>query len=128
MEVLTSPIVLEPDTVRALDEIRAGAANPLFGAAQEQAEAEFNRLVLPILEGAGLSNLIVMHYRWFLRELARHWRTRKDRELAFHLEMCIRRWVCLGLEPKTVQFLVTEACERLRACAATSAGVSDAAR
>jgi len=118
MEVLTSPIKLTPETAKTLAEIQAGAANPLYGAPQAEAEAAFNRLIRPILEGSGLSSLHLMHYRWYMNELARHWRTRKDRELAFHLEACIRKWVCLGLEQRTVQFLVTEAFERLKAAGA----------
>jgi len=39
---------------------------------------------------------------------------RKDRDLAFHLELCIRKWVNLGLEPRTLQFLVCEAHQRLK--------------
>jgi hypothetical protein len=55
-----------------------------------------------------------MHYRWYLRELARHWRSRKGRDLAFHLELCVRKWVNLGLEPRTLQFLICEAHQRLK--------------
>jgi hypothetical protein len=58
--------------------------------------------------------LQVMHYQWFLRELARLWRTRKGRDLAFHLELIIRKWVSLGLEPRTLQFLICEAHQRLK--------------
>ncbi len=119
MDTLTRPVELNKDTVRTLDEIRAGADNPLYGATPEAAERHFGRLIMPILEGSGLSGLHVMHYRWFLRELARLWRTRAGRDLAFHLEMCIRKWVCLGLEPNTVQFLVAEVYERLKAARLT---------
>jgi hypothetical protein len=62
-----------------------------------------------------------MHYRWFLRELTRLWRTRTGRDLAFHLELCIRKWAGLGLEPRTLQFLICEAHERLKAQIATKA-------
>ena len=67
-----------------------------------------------LVEGAGLPVLQEMHYRWFLRELARLWRMRQGRDLAFHLELCIRKWVGLGLEPRTLQFLVCESYERLK--------------
>ena len=97
---------------RVLDEIRAGAENALYGAGPDEAEELFAKHVASLVEGAGLPVLQTMHYRWFLRELARLWRTRKGRDLAFHLELCIRKWVGLGLEPKTLQFLV---CEVLRA-------------
>jgi hypothetical protein len=115
MESLLEPVELNRETTQALDEIRSGAANDLYGAASADAEEKVNRYVLPLIEGSGLPNLHVMHYRWYLRELARHWRTRKGRDLAFHLELCIRKWVGLGLEPRTLQFLICEAHERLKA-------------
>ncbi len=114
MESLLEPVELNRETTQALDEIRSGAENALYGTASADAEEKVNRYVLPLIEGSGLPNLHVMHYRWYLRELARHWRTRKGRDLAFHLELCIRKWVGLGLEPRTLQFLVCEAHQRLK--------------
>jgi len=104
-----------PDVEKVLEEIRAGAENALYGAEPEKSEELFAKHVVSLIEGAGLPLLQTMHYRWFLRELARLWRTRTGRDLAFHLELCIRKWVGLGLEPRTLQFLVTEAHERLKA-------------
>jgi len=114
MESLLEPVELNRETAQALDEIRSGAENALYGASSADAEAKVNRLVLPLIEGSGLPNLHVIHYRWFLREVARHWRTRKGRDLAFHLELCVRKWVHLGLEPRTLQFLICEAHQRLK--------------
>jgi len=112
MESLLEPVELNRETTQTLDEIRSGAENALYGAATADAEEKVNLLVLPLIEGAGLPNVI--HYRWYLRELARLWRTRKGRDLAFHLELCIRKWVNLGLEPRTLQFLICEAHQRLK--------------
>ena len=114
MESLLEPVELNRETTQTLDEIRSGAENALYGAASADAEEKVNRLVLPLIEGAGLPNLHVIHYRWYLCELARLWRTRKGRDLAFHLELCIRKWVNLGLEPRTLQFLICEAHQRLK--------------
>ena len=114
MESLLEPVDLNQETTQALDEIRSGADNALYGADSADAEEKMNNSVLPLIEGAGLPSLHVMHYRWYLRELARHWRSRKGRDLAFHLELCVRKWVHLGLEPRTLQFLVCEAHERLK--------------
>ena len=119
MESLLEPVELNRETTQALDEIRSGADYPLFGTASADAEEKIYRSVLPLIEGAGLPNLHVIHYRWFLRELARHWRTRKGRDLAFHLELCVRKWVSLGLEPRTLQFLICEAHQRLKASQAS---------
>jgi hypothetical protein len=115
MDSLLEPVELNRETAQALDEIRSGAENALYGAASADAEEKVNNSVLPLIEGAGLPGLHVMHYRWYLRELARHWRTRRGRDLAFHLELCIRKWVNLGLEPRTLQFLICEAHQRLKA-------------
>jgi hypothetical protein len=114
MESLLKPVTLSPDVDRVLGEIRAGAENALYGAESVESEKLFHKHVASLIEGAGLPVLHVMHYRWYLRELARHWRTRKGRDLAFHLELCIRKWVGLGLEPRTLQFLICEAHERLK--------------
>jgi len=114
MESLLEPVELNRETTQTLDEIRSGAENALYGAAPADAEEKVNRYVLPLIEGAGMPNLHVIHYRWYLRELARHWRTRKGRDLAFHLELCVRKWVHLGLEPRTLQFLICEAHQRLK--------------
>ncbi len=108
----TVPIFTDLD--RVLDEIRAGADNALYGAGPNVSEELFAKHVVSLVEGAGLPVLQTMHYRWFLRELTRLWRTRTGRDLAFHLELCIRKWVGLGLEPKTLQFLVCESYERLK--------------
>jgi len=115
MESLMKPVTLTQDVARVLDEIRGGAENALYCAGPDVAEELFAKHIVSLIEGAGLPVLQTMHYRWFLRELARLWRTRTGRDLAFHLELCSRKWVGLGLEPRTLQFLVTEAHERLKA-------------
>ena len=114
MESLLEPVELNRETTQTLDEIRSGAENALYGMATAEAEEQVNRLAMPLIEGSGLPNLQVIHFRWYLREVARLWRTRKGRDLAFHLELCIRKWVNLGLEPRTLQFLVCEAHQRLK--------------
>jgi len=114
MESLLDPVELNRETTQALDEIRSGVDNALYGAASADAEERIYRFVLPLIEDAGLPSVHVIHYRWFLRELARHWRTRKGRDLAFHLELCVRKWVHLGLEPRTLQFLICESHQRLK--------------
>ncbi len=126
MESLLEPVELNQETTQALDEIRSGADNALYGTDSADAEEKVNDSVLPLIEGSGLPSLHVMHYRWYLRELARHWRSRKGRDLAFHLELCVRKWVHLGLEPRTLQFLICEAHQRLKGtvpdCGAPGAG------
>jgi hypothetical protein len=114
MEDLVKPVALNHEMVETLDQIRAGAENALYGAGPEQAEELFKKHLSSLVLGSGMPALQVMHYQWFLRELARLWRTRKGRDLAFHLELTIRKWVNLGLEPRTLQFLICEAHQRLK--------------
>jgi len=114
MEDLAKPVALNHEMVETLDQIRAGAENALHGASPEQADELFKKHLASLIVGSGMPVLQVMHYQWFLRELARLWRTRKDRDLAFHLELTIRKWVNLGLEPRTLQFLICEAHQRLK--------------
>lgn len=114
MESLLKPLKMNPDTNRVLEEIRNGAENALYGAAPAASDELFHKHVESLIEGAGLPNLQVIHYRWFLRDVARLWRTRQGRDLAFHLELCLRKWVNLGLEPRTLQFLICEAHSRLK--------------
>jgi hypothetical protein len=114
MEDLAKPVALNHEMVETLDQIRAGAENALYGASPAQAEELFKKHLASMVVGSGMPVLQVMHYQWFLRELARLWRTRKGRDLAFHLELTIRKWVNLGLEPRTTQFLICEAHQRLK--------------
>jgi hypothetical protein len=107
-------VALNQEMVQTLDEIRAGAESALYGATPAQADELFKKHLASMIVGSGIPVLQVMHYQWFLRELARIWRTREGRDLAFHLELCIRKWVGLGLEPRTVQFLICEAHQRLK--------------
>ena len=80
MESLLKSVKMSPDFNRVLEEIRKGAENALYGAAPAVSEELFHRHVESLIEGAGLPNLQVIHYRWFLREVARLWRTRKGNE------------------------------------------------
>jgi hypothetical protein len=105
---------LSPDTNRVLEEIRKGAENALYCAEPAAADKLFHEHVMSLVEGAGLPNTQVIHYRWFLREVARLWRTRQGRDLAFHIELSLRKWRNLGLDARIVQFLVCEAHSRLK--------------
>ena len=124
MESLFKPMKLSPEVNRVLEEFRKGAENALYCAEPAAADKLFHEHVESLIEGAGLTSMQVIHYRWFLREVARLWRTRQGRDLAFHLELCLRKWKNLGLEPRTLQFLICECHERLKAQSlATKAGM-----
>jgi hypothetical protein len=114
MGSLFKPIKLSPEVNRVLEEIRKGAENALYCAEPAAADKLFHEHVESLIEGAGLTSMQVIHYRWFLREVAKLWRTRQGRDLAFHLELCLRRRKNPGLEPRTLQFLICESHERLK--------------
>jgi hypothetical protein len=97
------PLKLTEETTHVLDEIRAGS-NPI-----NAADDKFEGRLKAIIAGTGLPRIYVIQYGWFLTELGSKFRTRSGRELAFHLELCIRKWLNLGLESRTVQFLICEA-------------------
>ncbi len=70
---------------------------------------------MSLLETAGMSRFETMHYGWFLRELSRLWCNYAGRDLAFHLELCMRKWLGYGLKSEIIQFLVVEIHLRLKA-------------
>jgi len=125
MDNFNKPLHLRPDTIRALQEIEAGAPNPLHDASADAAERLVRNLIKPMLWGAGMSNFEAMTYGWFLREVSRLWRSKTGRELAFYLELCIRKWTSLGLNPSIAQFLITELHERLKSATASRLAASD---
>ena len=120
MDTIARPMDLNPETVEVLDEIR-NAAEPYaaYGEDPAKLEAELRKLVEPLLVGAGLGRLVVMQYLWYVRELARVFRTRTGRELAFQAELVLRKWQAFGLEPNTMQFIFREIHLRLRARASS---------
>ncbi|MEO0085568.1 MAG: hypothetical protein ABIK37_02945 [candidate division WOR-3 bacterium] len=106
-------IRLGRDFLAALARIRAAEENPLLGLPTDSAETLVRRLILPLLENSGLPRLAILHYSWFLRELARLWRSHPGPDLAFHLELAVRKWTSYGLEPNTLQLLVCQLLNRL---------------
>ena len=52
MDSLLEPIELNRETVEALDQIRAGAANALYGATSAEAGKKIERCILPLLESS----------------------------------------------------------------------------
>ncbi len=116
METYARPLKLTRETVRVLDEIRnSEEPYPVFGEDPALVEADLARFTQLLLEGAGLARITVMQYLWYVRELARVFRTRTGRELAFQLELVMRKWRAFGLEPNTMQFIFREIHCRLKA-------------
>ncbi|MBM3323008.1 hypothetical protein FJY69_05985 [candidate division WOR-3 bacterium] len=116
MDVLTRPLDLNQETTEVLEEIRnADEPYSAYGEDPAKLEAELRATTQPLLVGAGLDNLTVMQYLWYVRELSKVFRTRTGRELAFQAELVMRKWLSFGLEPNTMQFIFREIHLRLKA-------------
>jgi hypothetical protein len=107
---------LNKDGAQALEQMRAATEPTKLATAEPKAADELvENLAGPMLGAAGLPLPVVNQYRWFLREVARLMRTRTGPELAFYCELTIRKWLRYGLEPNTMQLLLSEVWKRVRA-------------
>jgi len=102
---------LKPETRLALDEIRRSTEpTPVYGLAPDRALELFRQLTEPMFEGAALPKAMLMQLRWYVSELSRLFRTRYGYALSFQLELSLRKWRDYGVEPNTLQFVLTEVC------------------
>ena len=121
MSTKFTPLSLNPETELALNDIRTSEQpGRLFGRTQAEAEAEVRKVGMPMLEDAGLQKVVIMQYSWYLRELARVFRTRTGNDLAWHIETVMRKWLGYGLEPNTMQLLACEIHQRMKAAGTTA--------
>ena len=83
---------LDSETMQLLDRIRAGADTLMLdGVDSDLAEQAVRELARPELERARLTKLQQDQHRWFLRELTALLLTRDGWDLAFELELLIRK-------------------------------------
>jgi hypothetical protein len=116
METTGKPLQINADAQQMLGAIRtAKKPGRLYGMDPANAEAEIRAIVMPMLEGSGIRQSDVLQYWWFLREACRLFRTRQAADLAFNLELVMRKWYTFGLEPNTLQFLTGEVYNRIKA-------------
>lgn len=109
------PLSSNSETVAVLDEIRHSTEPCLaYGLKPEQCEQVFKEITEPMLVGAALPMVILNQFRWYVRELTKLFRTKAGLDLAFNLELCMRKWLSFGLEPNTMQFLFCEIHRRLK--------------
>jgi len=115
----TRPLKLSREARKTLYRMGKARASPtvLYGLDQELCEHALRKIVDPLLESAGLKPRRVDQYHWFLRELARLLRTRYGHELAFNIELMMRKWSGYGLSPQVMGFLVTLIDRELRVLA-----------
>jgi hypothetical protein len=125
MQDFGKPLNLDRETTFVLAEIRAAKPVALYGSTTEAAEERLARVILPILETTGLPPVDALQYRWFMRELARIWRTRTGNDLAFFLELCLRKWAGNGLHLRSLETLVREVHRSLKIEAANKVGTGE---
>ena len=99
MEDLTQPMELNRDARRVLRRMRKATTGPtvVYGLDQQLVEQALRKIVDPVLEAAGLVPVRVDQYHWFVRELSRQFRTRVGNDLAFGVELVMKKWQGYGL-------------------------------
>ena len=109
MEMFSKPVRLSPEMARLLDNMRsASEPYPVYNQPAAEADEKVFVVARSLLTDAGLVRLSIVQYMWYVRELARLLRTRTGRDLAFHLELTIRKWQTFGLSPNVLQILACE--------------------
>ena len=115
MDSFSKPVRMNPDMVRLLDRMRRDAEPyPVYQQPAAKADQKICAVAQSLLTDANLAAMTRMHYMWYVRELARLLRTRYGRDLAFHLELVMRKWQDLGLSPNILQILACEVHNALR--------------
>jgi len=105
---------LSRETLALLSRIgRSEARQSVYNKAPEESERACFEVADPLLEAAGLRLVYLNQYRWFVRELSKLFRILSGPDLAFHLETCFRKWLNLGLEPRTMTLLLSDIWQRL---------------
>jgi len=103
-----------PTTRRLLEKVRRDEISlsvyDLDAKVTEQALLELGR---PILDSAGLVRTVYLQFEWLLRELGRVLRSYRGWDLAFELELLLRKWNRYGLDTRVMQRLVRESFRRL---------------
>jgi hypothetical protein len=102
-----------PEMARVLARIRAAdKPNPLYGRTPGESEACLKQVTEYLITGTGLGLCIQNEYRWFIREMSRLVRKDGGPELAFHIEMLLRKWQSMGLERYITEMLTCEVFKR----------------
>jgi len=114
MEFDTTPIPLKPETRAVLKGIRRSSEpTAAYALDPEPAEELLKSITEPMIGGAALPRVTLQQMRWYVRDLSGVFRTRYGFALAFQLELMLRKWAALGLEPNTMQYLLCEICRQL---------------
>ncbi len=95
---------LDSETMKLLDRIRAEADTLMLdGVDFDLAEQAVRELARPALDKVKMTRLQQDQYRWYLRELTGLLAARTGWDLAFELELLLRKWTALGLASDILQ-------------------------
>jgi hypothetical protein len=109
-----NPIELEPKTRNVLDRIRHSSKFlSVYDMPADLAEAAVWEVGKALLDNLKMPMVQYNNYRWFLRELSKLLRTKTGWDLALELEICLRKWSVYLLDPKALQALLRECCDRI---------------
>jgi len=115
MDMLAKPVRMNPDMVKLLDKMRSDdQPYPVYNQPADQADPKVCAIGQSLVTDANLAFAKRNQYMWYVRELARLFRTRYGRDLAFHLELVMRKWQTLGLSPNILQVIACEVHNSLR--------------
>ncbi|MBN2537786.1 hypothetical protein JXB37_05870 [candidate division WOR-3 bacterium] len=121
---------LMPSTRYLLSAIRRGDVNlAVYELDPKLCEAVLVEIAAPHVACIREPRNRLLQYQWFLRELAAVLVNRQGWDLAFELELLLRRWEGFKLIPRVLQMLLRESCRRLalpREAANVGAQASDA--
>jgi hypothetical protein len=115
LEGFSTPLKLNPDGSAVLEELRRTSEPTIvFGMEPKAAEKVLRETVDPILRDAGLPWNKVDHYRWYVKDLARVFCRNCGPDLAFHIELLLRKWTGYGLEINSMQIILHEVYNKVR--------------
>lgn len=108
-------LALGQEMTDVIEDVKLTMTEPGFGLAPETCDALVLATTDSLLTGAALPLVVLNAYRWFCRELGRLLRTKCGEVLALNLELLLRKWLTFGLEPNTLQLLVSVVYNKLKA-------------
>jgi hypothetical protein len=110
-----SELILEPATRQTLEKIRhTKGLLPIYDLPSDLAEQAVWEAGREILDEVGLPVVTYNQCRWLLRELAKLFRTRAGWDLAFEIEVFVRKWAGFQMNSALVQGLVRHCYGRMR--------------
>jgi hypothetical protein len=108
-------LILEPATRQTLEKIRhTKGLLPIYDLPDDLAEQAVWEAGRELMDEVGLPPVTYAQCRWLLREMAKLFRTRTGWDLAFELEVFVRKWAGFQMNSALVQGLVRHCYGRMK--------------